>query len=242
MHLTSKNTTITLIFLSFISSLIIIGNIFIAISLNQELENTNFKLNPIMIPKFNKSQKILEINPMKKFIFTKSQMEDFTKKLIMEYITVRYSVTPSTYLMQINTGIDSPDNSLYGNILKLPTLRMDMNYNSYFTQAHTSFTTGKTSDSEDIKKLMSENTTRSVRILRKPEKYKDKYKTIAEFIYKYPDNFSIKDAPKEIWEISMEIEPLTGFRPLTSVTPTMLTINPASIFGFQINTIEKIRK
>lgn len=235
MKLTSNNSLIFLIILSIISILSITFATFTSIVLNTSLGSRIFKINPIAIPKFNNSNSMLNILPMKSAVITKFQRDDFTKKLIMEYITTRYTVNGSKYAMMINTGIgDKSNNPYYGSILKLPSYIAITNS---YTSAYNSFINGKHNDTEEIKKLTSEHTTRSVRIITEPYRYKDRWKTLVEFIYKTPETNFISEAPRERWEINMEIDDITGRR-LGSILPP----SPSYIFGFEVKWIEKIRK
>lgn len=234
MKLTSKNSLIFLIILSLMSFISIMFSIFTGIVLNSSLEGNIFKLNPIVIPKFENSDAMLKVLPMKSAVITKALTEDFTKKLIMEYITIRYTVNGSGYMMMENTGIgDKSDNPLYGAILKVPSYIPETNSYNY---AYNSFVSGRNNDTEEIVNLMSQNITRSVKILAEPYRYNDRWKTLVEFIYKNPDTNFLSEAQRERWEINMEVGNLRG-RSLYSVP-----FNPSYIFAFEVKWIEKIRK
>lgn len=235
MKLTSKNSLVFLVILSIISMLSITFSIFTSIVLNTSLDSRIFKLNPLVIPRFESTDSRLNILPMKSAVITKPQTEDFTKKLIMEYITTRYTVNGSRYSMMLNTGIgDNSNNPYYGSILKLSSY---LARSDSYTSAYNTFISGKNNDADEIKKLMSENTTRSVKIITEPYRYKDRWKTLVEFIYKTPETNFLFDAPKERWEINMEIGDITGRR-LGELLPPY----PSYIFGFEVKWIEKIRK
>lgn len=240
MKLNSNASALSLIILSIFGTASILLSVFISNVLNQELESTNFKLNPIIISNFDNSKELFEITPLKSKAFSKLQIEDFTKKLIMEYITVRYTVNGSKYMMLRDLGInDKNENSIYASILKLPSYNLLTG--EYNNQAYQSFKNAKNNEYNEIIKLLNENTTRSVKITKEPYRYKDKWKTEVEFIYKTPSTNSLSEALKEHWEINMEIEPLQRFRNIPSVK-NIVNINPSSLFEFKINTFEKIRK
>lgn len=235
MKLTSKNSLVFLVILSIISMLSITFSIFTSIVLNTSLDSRIFKLNPLVIPRFESTDSRLNILPMKSAVITKPQTEDFTKKLIMEYITTRYTVNGSRYSMMLNTGIgDNSNNPYYGSILKLSSY---LARSDSYTSAYNTFISGRNNDADEIKKLMSENTTRSVKIITEPYRYKDRWKTLVEFIYKTPETNFLSDAPKERWEINMEIGDITGRR-----LGELLPPSPSYIFGFEVKWIEKIRK
>lgn len=234
MKLTARNSLVFLIILSLMSFISIMFSIFTGIVLNSSLESNVFKLNPVVIPKFENTDNMLKILPMKSAVITKHQIEDFTKKLIMEYITVRYTVNGSGYMMMENTGIgDKSNNPFYGAILKIPSYIPETNSYNF---AYNSFVSGKNNDVEEISNLMSQNITRSVKILSEPYRYNDRWKTLVEFVYKNPDTNFLSEAQRERWEINMEIGNIGG-RSLYSVP-----FNPSYIFAFEVKWIEKIRK
>ena len=138
MKLNSNTSALSLIILSIFGTASILLSVFISNVLNQELESTNFKLNPIIISNFDNSKELFEITPLKSKVFSKLQIEDFTKKLIMEYITVRYTVNGSKYMMLRDLGInDKNENSIYASILKLPSYNLSTG--EYNNQAYQSF-------------------------------------------------------------------------------------------------------
>ncbi len=235
MKITSKNSLAMIILLSVVSTVSILFAVFTALNLNASLDEKVFKLNPVVIPKFQNSDKLMQVFPMKSAVITKSQMEDFTKKLIMEYITTRYTVNGSQFSMMRATGIGSDvNNMLNGAILKFPSYIPATNS---FTLAYNSFISGKNNDADEIRNLMAQNITRSVKIITEPYRYKDRWKTLVEFIYKMPDTNFIADAQRERWEINMEISELRGRRMGDEVPPM-----PSYVFGFNVKWIEKIRK
>lgn len=235
MKITSKNSLVVIILLSVVSMASILFAVFTGLVLNSSLDEGIFKLNPVVIPKFQNSDTLIQVFPMKSAVITKSQMEDFTKKLIMEYITTRYTVTGSQFSMMQATGIGADANSmLNGAILKFPSYLPATNS---FNIAYNSFVSGKNNDADEIKNLMAQRITRSVKIITEPYRYKDRWKTLVEFIYKMPDTNFIADAQRERWEINMEIDELRGRR-IGDELPPM----PSYVFGFNVKWIEKIRK
>lgn len=234
----SNKSGMILIFLSIIALISITFSILTGITLQKSLEPNNFQLNPVLIPEFQNTNTLFSTTPMKRTAFTPTELNDLTKKLIIEYITIRYTVTGSSYLSRINQGIGDTDfQSTNASVLKLPSLDK---YNNY-TSAYSSFISGKDNDMAKITKLLSEKTTRSVRILKAPYKYQDRWRTEVEFIYKTPSTNSITEATKEKWEIDMELEPLTGFRPMSTIL-NYLRNNPSSLFGWSVKWIYKRRK
>ena len=220
-----------------ISIISILLSVYISILIEQYVNPSIMKMNPIAINTFTNSDEIFTTTPMKKELFTKEEFETLTKQLIKEYIKTRYTITGSPYTMQIDLGIgDKEDISTHASKLKLPSLTGN-NYNDTYKN----FISGKNNDKEEITKLQNEKTTRSVRIIEEPYKYRDRWKTIVEFIYKTPTTNNLDEATRELWEINMEIDELTGFRNVERASP-FLANNPSSLFGFKINWIEKIRK
>ena len=235
MKITSNNSLVVLIILSVISMASMVFSVFVALVLNSSFDENVFRLNPVVIPKFQNTDNLIQLFPMKSAVITKSQMEDFTKKLIMEYITTRYTVNGSRIVMMRETGIgDTNDNPLNGVILKSTSYIPET---QSYSAAYNSFIGGKNSDAEEISKLMSQNITRSVRIISEPYRYKDRWKTLVEFIYKMPETNFIADAQKEKWEINMEIGEPRGRNIYDALPPV-----PSYVFGFQVKWIEKIRK
>ena len=153
MKLNSNTSALSLIILSIFGTASILLSVFISNVLNQELESTNFKLNPIIISNFDNSKELFEITPLKSKAFSKLQIEDFTKKLIMEYITVRYTVNGSKYMMLRDLGInDKNENSIYASILKLPSYNLLTG--EYNNQAYQSFKNAKNNEYNEIIKLL----------------------------------------------------------------------------------------
>ncbi len=70
MKLNSRNSLILLIILSIISFISIMFSIFVGIVLNSSLENNIFKLNPVVIPKFENTDNMLRILSMKSAVIT----------------------------------------------------------------------------------------------------------------------------------------------------------------------------
>lgn len=235
----NKNKEINIIMMIFISIVSMLISIYISLIIWDSLKEEKFKLLPIIIGNNKTSENRLEIIQMKKENINKEEFEELTKKLIKEYIKTRYSITGSKYTMQRDLGIgDKEDITTNGSKLKLPGLN---NIGNDYNQSYKSFISGKNNDKEEIERLEKEKTTRSVIIKKEPYRYKDRWKTEVEFIYKSPTTNNMKEATRETWEINMEIEDLTGFRSVERVK-NFLKNNPSALFGFKVKWIERIRK
>ncbi len=225
-----------LVILCFIS--ITLG-LFISLVFSDNLDSNKFNIEGIIVPEIKSTNKAINFIALKNNSITQANRTMFLQNMIKEYIVNRYTVVGSNYVMNKNLGLNKLDSSslVYGYILKVPSSK---GYNKegqkVWTDAYLNFLNKKDGELEEIKKLMKENTTRSVRILSLPKKEGDWWITDVEFIYKTPITYSFSEAKKEKYQIKMDIN-IYDLLPLNITTK----LPASSIFKTQIKYLQKTK-
>ncbi len=230
---------IAIISLCFVSLVI---TLFTALVLLDQVEDTNLKVNAMVVPVVNDSNNNLNAIPINEKSYFANE-DYFISKLLIEYITTRYTVTGNTRTMSNYGNANlTPESITNMSILKEASLMGGNKPNYRWRDAYINFINKKDGELDEITTLVSQDTTRSVRIIKPPKKVKDWWVCEVEFIYKTPTTYSLASARKEHYEIRMNVVTISKnskskFKDIT----TAFYKNPSSIFLIGVNHINKIK-
>lgn len=225
-----KISFILLGILSFICFISLITALLVSYILSDNLESDVFNMESVIIPVVKNTDDDFTITKMSMQISEKQRIA-FLKKLIKEYISIRYTVNGSDYLMSENLDYNNI-NTLSDKFFKVVSFdKINDDSSVAWNNSYKSFASGKDSELEKIKTLLSENTTRSVRFLSEPYKDGDWWSVKVEFIYKSPITYSLSSAKKEKYIISLNAQ-LNGL--LSGTLP-----NPANLFKFKVYDLKQ---
>jgi len=219
---------------------IIINNILYTGDINSNSSaNTNFIVS--LNEDYNKSDDIVKTK-MLLSITDKSELEDITKKLIMEYITERYTVTGHKDL-SIQKFIHVNDSTkIKQSILISPRISKVVLMGNGAYQIMPATSSFIKQDKEEYLNLMKTNTTRSIEIIDLPKKNnkKDEWITRVKFIYKTPDIDYLKDAKKEVYDINMVVKMGDHNGNYINNAEFIKMYYPANIFNFTVIYLDRI--
>ncbi|MDR1476794.1 MAG: hypothetical protein LBI17_01545 [Rickettsiales bacterium] len=207
--------------LSGIALLGTLAALFVGLTLTERLDAGNLRLTPALIPEGTRGFRAV---PLQAGAFSRPELEDFTKKLIVEYITTRYTVNGSEYLMERSLGLGGTDSGgVPMKILGGPV------YDKFIRD-----------EKEGIAALMASKTTRSVRIVGGPHRHADQWITEIELIYREPATANLADARRERWEIHMEV--LVDRDNMFRAPTAQILDFPSTLFRFQVDWFERYEK
>ena len=193
--------------------------LFIGLTLSERIDSSNHNVEPAPVAHIRESGQIVRISPLLSSAYSETEFEDFTRRLVVEYITMRYTINGSRFLMDRALGIYSDEGGTPMKVLS----RFD---------AYDRFTADEASG---IIALMNAGVTRSVKVLEGPRRHADRWITKVEFIHRDPATLNLESARREYWEIHMEVEDVARFREMSpTLSPTILQY-PSTIFGFRVN-------
>ena len=214
-------SAIALAFLSALSLAGALSALFVGLTLSDRLDSSNFAIVPAVVPEdVSSSADSMRVVPLAGDAFSRAELEDFTKKAIVEYITARYTVNGSEYLMDRALGI-------YGDAggAQMKVLSSNAAYEKF-----------KAGEAGEIRALMAANTTRAVRIVAGPSRHgAGRWITGVEFVYREPSTADFASARREYWDIHMEIAEVAKFRKTGPVVPWA----PLTAFSFGVSWLEK---
>ena len=169
--------------------------------------------------------------PLKMAALSKEKREEILKRLIVQYIVQRYSLTGSEAERRRVFGSGSIMD-MTGAALKLASYGPGQgDYGQPFA--------GIVAEAEERERLLAEGTTRTVEILGRPQPYKDMWITNVEFIYRTPGIWRREDATRESYEIQMVLEPFGDLR-LPSTAARLGTAS--AMFDWYIKSFNRVKK
>jgi hypothetical protein len=224
---TGMSSRIVLILASFGCLALLLAALFVAMTFEEAFDSNS--ISPLPVPEVTSTARDVSTIPLRRGAFSEAEAEELTKKLIMEYIVVRYTVNGSTKLMNEALGLD-------GGVSFLELASVDFSTDRYFA-AFNEFKSGASGDVAEITKYMNDGYTRSVLIVDGPRRYADYWVTEAEFITRSPTTISAKDARRERFVFRMYV-----IGPTFSAPFEYAVIAPSALFGFKVQSIEKIPK
>jgi hypothetical protein len=200
----------------------------LGLGLSERLDASNFGVEPTIVPYSHESARALRVSPLNSRAYSEAEFEDFTKKMLTEYVVRRYTVNGSEYLMERAFGLKK--DSAGGVPMKVLSS----------ADAYAKF---KEDEAPGVLALMSAKTTRAVRILGEPQRHPDgQWIVRAEFVYREPSTDGVGDARREYWDIRMEIDEVRKFREFSTALlefgPTLYEF-PSLVFGFRVNWLGK---
>lgn len=193
--------------------------LFLGLAMDGRLDSSNFSIRPAIVPHVGDSMRAIKVAPLKSKAFSKAELEGFTKRMIVEYIAMRYTVNGSEYLMGRALGIYGDGGGTPMKVLGSPG-------------AYAKF---QQEEAEGIRALMIAKTTRAVSITDGPRRHADRWITGVEFIYREPGTANLAAARRERWDIHMEVEEVAKFR---EMGPAVYEF-PSTAFGFRVNWLGK---
>lgn len=214
-----------------------------AFSLYDKISNDDlFKINSLVIPDYSQTDDGFRVMPINYEALKNNEHErdEFLKMLVKQYIVNRYTVNGRPQFMEENLGLNNLGNIgaglVYGAKIKRPAIRgRNERGEVEFEDSYKDFLSGRDGERDEINNLLRDGTTRTVRIISEPKKVGDWMVTDVEFIYKTPTTYSLKDAKKEIYQISM----VCRFAGLDFAN--MVRYDASSIFVFIVEYINKTK-
>ncbi len=219
-----------------ISAISLMISLFSSVVFFNSLDGSNLKVDALIIPNTNKT----ETMPINNNTYRLNK-DEFIEKFLTEYIVTRYTIVPSTYIMNNNLELNNLTSNINYNsgILKQASVvGTSLEGSTIWSDAYFNFINGKDGELQAIQELMKQNISRSVRIISKPKKENDWWVAKVEFIYKNPSTYSVSAARKEVYEIRMDISSSENIRPTTFAFQYP---NASSIFVIVVNYLKKTR-
>ncbi len=234
--------------LLFLCFLMIAINCLIAIVINDTLytgnvtnpkdANVNFIIS--LNEDYNKTDDIIKTKML--MSIDNNELEDLIQKLIMEYLTERYTVTEHKDLsiqkfIPVNAG-----NKIKQSILIAPRISKVILMGNGVYQLMPATKDFINQDKVEYTNLLKEHTTRSVEIINTPKRKngkKDEWITRVKFVYKSPNIDYLKDAKFEIYDINMVVKMGDNYGNYINNAEFIKMYYPANVFNFTVVYLDK---
>ncbi|MCL2439144.1 MAG: hypothetical protein FWD15_01380 [Alphaproteobacteria bacterium] len=217
--------TITSLVCIGLAALLLVGSIGFYNAIGQEA------VRGIVIQDAKSEIKGMVFTPLVMAALGREKREEILRRLIVQYIVQRYTLSGSEAEMRRVFGTGSIFD-MTGAALKLASYSPEQgDYGQPFASI--------VAEAEERGRLLTEGTTRTVEIIGQPQLYKDMWITNVDFIYRTPGIWRREDATRESYEIQMVLEPFGALR----MPSTAARLGVASaMFDWYIKSINRVKK
>jgi hypothetical protein len=218
--------------------ILVVINVALSLYVFNLTDSSNAKF--ILLPneQYENSKDLFKTLQMHDIIISEKQKDEFTKKLIKEYIVERFSISLVTDLMERKFSF-APSNTinLPISISKILYMSIYSTQNSFgISREWTKFNSG---DKREIQGIIKQGMTRSVQILEEPRKNKDVWTTKVKFIYKTFDADRRNSSLEEVYSINTWAyfgNAVNNFRNFRTA------VYPSVAFKFYVDKLDKVKE